>query len=276
MLSVLQQRFTIPTRKFADFALETGQPDGVFLIEVEVVQQPGKSDDVGLVVVDEENWKLWKHNQHAIGAGATPTALEKPTTFTTAKLSHGTVAFTPPQAGSYYGILDNTYSTWTSKVVDVKAYWMWFEDARFRFIDRALKARKWDDISTLIANAKAALETGGTVDACNALRMALIATWANVFEVVTGQKPPFEKGKTPDVGFLGGGLTQKGVSEDSVSVIKRIWSYVSELAHVEKAQARPPSIEDTSFGFGLTISAILHLLRLLPEERHGSSGLNKL
>lgn len=271
----MQQRFTIATREFADFPLKTERPDGVFLIEVEVVQQPGKLDDVGLIVLDEENWKLWKHNQQAIRAGATPTALEKPTSFTTARLSQGTVAFTPPKAGSYYGVVDNTYSTWTSKVVDLRAYWMWFEDARFRFIERALKARKWGGISTLIADAKAALESGRTADSCNALRMALIATWANVFEIVTGQKPPFEKGKTPDVGSLGSGLTQKGVSEDSVSVIKRIWSYVSELAHVEKAEARPPRVEDASFGFGLTIAAVLHLLRLLPEERHDSLGLTE-
>ena len=97
--------------------------------------------------------------------------------------------------------------------------------------------------------------------------MALISVWAKVFKTVTGEKLPIEKGKTPDVGTLAGRLAQKGASEDSLSVIKRIWSYVSELAHVEKAEARPPDLIDTSLAFRLTIAAIPYLLRLLPEEQ---------
>jgi len=267
LLSVLQRRFSIPVRGFADLALKTEQPDGVFVIDVAVVQQPGRADDIGFMVMDEDNWKLWKHNEQSIRAGATVTMLPRPTFFIKANLSHGSFAFRPPRVGSYYGILDNTYSMLTSKVIEVKAYWMWFEDARLRFIERVLKTRKWDDIWALIKNAETALDDGKTIDCCNALRMALISVWAKVFEIVTGEKLPIEKGKTPDVGTLAGRLAQKGASEDSLSVIKRIWSYVSELAHVEKAEARPPDLIDTSLAFRLTIAAIPYLLRLLPEEQ---------
>jgi hypothetical protein len=266
LLQVLEQRYSIPVRQFADFTLETDQADGVFLVEVEIVQQPGKSDDVGVLVFDDENWKLWRHNQQAIKAGATATVLEKPHSFADLKLIRGAVAFSPPKTGTYHGILDNTYSVWTPKVVQLRAYWMWFEDSRFRFIDHALKKRKLNDIANLIDNAKAALESGRTIDVCNSLRMALVSLWAKVIEIKTGQKAPLEKGKTPDVGSLGDGLTQEGMAEDSVSVIKRVWSYASELAHVEKTEARPPAIDDANFAFGLTVAATIRLLRLLPEE----------
>jgi len=267
LLSVLQQRFSIPVREFTDFVLKIEQPDGIFVIDIEVVQQPGRTDDIGFMVMDEENWRLWKHNQQAIKAGATATILPKPSRFISARLSHGPFTFRPPRAGSYYGILDNTYSVLTPKVVDVKAYWMWFEDARLRFIERILKTRKWDDIWVLIKNAETALHDEKTIDCCNALRMALISVWAKAFEIATGEKLEIERGRTPDVGTLASRLTQEGASENSVGVIKRIWSYVSELAHVEKAEARPPKLVDTALAFGLTIAAILYLLHLIPEDR---------
>jgi hypothetical protein len=265
LLSVLKQRFSIPTREFAEFALDTMLPDGIFVVDLEVVQQPGRADDVGFMVMDQENLKLWKYNQQAMKAGATATALPRPRSMISAMLSHGAFAFRPPQAGSYYCILDNTYSVLTPKVVDVSASWMWFEDARFRFIERVLKAQKWDDIWALMKSAEGSLDGGKTIDCCNALRMSLMSVWAKVCEVVTGEKVSLDKGKTPDVGILANYLTQRGVSEQSIAVIRRVWSYISELAHVEKAEARPPSTADTSFAFGLTVPCILYLLRLIPS-----------
>jgi len=218
------------------------------------------------MVMDEENLVLWKHNQQAIKAGATATALPRPTSIISAKLSHGAFAFRPPGAGSYYCVVDNTYSVLTPKVVDVSASWIWFEDARFRFIERVLKTQKWDDILELMKGAESALDSGKTIDCCNALRMSLISVWMKVCEVVAGERVSLEKGKTPDVGILANCLTQRGVSEESIAVIRRVWSYVSEMAHVEKAEARPPSTADASFAFGLTVSSILYLLRLMPSR----------
>ena len=65
-----------------------------------------------------------RHNSHEYGIPIS------------AQLSHGAFALRPPQAGSYYCVLDSTYSMLTSKVVDVSASLMCFEDARFRFIEK--------------------------------------------------------------------------------------------------------------------------------------------
>jgi hypothetical protein len=265
LLSVLKQRFSIPVRESAEFVLDTRWPDGIFVVDLEVVQPPGRADDIAIMVMDQENLKLWKYNQQAVRAGATTTRLPRPTSMISAKLSHGAFAFRPPQTGSYYWVLDNTYSVLTPKVVDVSASWMWFEDAGFRFIERILNAQKWGDIWALMKSAEDSLDSGKTIDCCNALRMSLISVWTKVCEVVTGEKVSLDKGKTPDVGILANYLTQRGVSEQSVAVIRRAWSYVSELAHVEKADARPPSTADTNFAFGLTVPCILYLLRLIPS-----------
>ena len=74
-----------------------------------------------------------RHNSHEYGIPIS------------AKLSPRAFAFRPPQAGSYYCVLDSTYSMLTPKVVDVSASWMWFEDARFRFIQRVLRPQKWGE-----------------------------------------------------------------------------------------------------------------------------------
>lgn len=89
LLSVLKQRFSIPVREFAEFTLDTMWPDGIFVVDLEVVQQPGRADDVGFMVMDQENLKLWKYNQQAMKAGATTTALPRPRSTISAMLSLG-------------------------------------------------------------------------------------------------------------------------------------------------------------------------------------------
>jgi len=265
---ILQRRLFIQPRDFIELPLETNFVEGAFLISAEVIRQHRRTDDIELLVMDEDNWKVWIHNLDAIRAGADVSRLSAPATFTSARGLHGNFYLIPPNPGVYHLVLSNIYSLATSKVVDVSVDWLWFEDAGLRIIGRILKKKGWDDYWKLIKDAKTALDEEKSLECCYHSREALISIWVKLSEVISKEKIVLEKGKTPDIRELKRLFVNGGIPEGATALTSQIWSYVSELTKVEKKMAKPPTAEEAALALGVVKSAILYLLRMLPEE-HG-------
>jgi len=263
---ILQRRLSIQPRDFVELPLETNFVEGVFLISVEVIQQPRRTDDIELVVMDEDNWKVWRHNLDAVRAGANVSRLPAPATFTSTRGLRGNFYLRPPNPGVYHLVLSNIYSLATSKLVDVSVDWLWFEDAGLRIIERILKKNGWNDYWKLIKDAKTALDNEKTLECCYHSREALISIWIKLSEVISKEKIVLEKGKTPDIRELKRLFVNGGIPEGDTVLTSQIWSYVSELTKVEKKTAKPPPVEEAALALGVVKSAILYLLRMLPRE----------
>ena len=126
MTDKLSETYSVFIRagKYWSLQLPVTDVEGFYIFEVDVEQKRQVLDDVRVEVMDDDNFKLWDFRLSAIRAGARAGALPSYTTFTSAKLTWGTLSFRPPSLGHYHIVLDNSHSTHTQKDVILKAYWV--------------------------------------------------------------------------------------------------------------------------------------------------------
>lgn len=126
-----------------------------------------------------------------------------------------------------------------------------------RMVFQKIDSLGWTDIGSMLKNAIAFFDEGKTKEACDNLRMGLMLVLVKTVEQVTDRAAPVAKGQTPDPNKVLKPLVEKGfLSDQQRSLIANSWSYVSELAHVEKRGGTPPSEDETRYGLQLVLSAI--------------------
>lgn len=137
----------------------------------------------------------------------------------------------------------------------------------FVVIMRAISLNKWEPIRNELEKASRGLGEDRYSDVCNNLRMGLVALWRKVDEQLSGQQVLIDQsGKTTDIAPLIKILKEKEIPDDTIGLITRTWSFLSERAHIDKKGAVQPSKADTLYGFQLSLAAIEFLLRILHSK----------
>jgi len=132
------------------------------------------------------------------------------------------------------------------------------------FIERKLKELGWNNVLEQLNLAISAFEENRMSDCCNNLRMALITLLVNMYEWIEKSSPPIQQGQTPSPSLLLKSIQKLGLDDQTSGLIGRIWSYVSERAHIEK-RGSPLPMHEVRYGFQLVFSSIEYLLSLLPN-----------
>ena len=132
----------------------------------------------------------------------------------------------------------------------------------YRRVMRYLDNVGWTGVGKEIRKASKALSEKRNSDCCNNLRMALATLLTKVSQELSPQEIKVEPGKTIDIGQLTQILKTKGVPDDSVGLISRVWSYLSDRAHVEKKGGSEPTSPETLYGFQMSFATFEFLLRL--------------
>ena len=126
----------------------------------------------------------------------------------------------------------------------------------------------WTAIADMIRKALQLFDEEKTKETCDNLRMALMSILVKASEQITGQPAPLIPGQTPDPNKIMRPLVEKHVITDHQrSIVANTWSYVSELAHVEKKGGSPPTEDETRYGFQLVLSAVELVVRTLSQTR---------
>lgn len=96
------------------------------LINLNVWQGATKNQDIRFYIFDKFNYDIWLKMLEAEDKGerdyAKPSALVN-----VPKIIRGELIFRPPSNGTYYAVLDNTYSRFMSKTVAMKMIETWYE-----------------------------------------------------------------------------------------------------------------------------------------------------
>jgi len=145
---------SIPAGKYWSLKLLVTDIEGFYIFEVGVEQRRQALDDVRVIVLDDDNFKLWDYRLTAIRAGARSEALPSYTTFTTVKLNWGTLSFRPPSFGSFHIVLDNSHSTRTPKHVTLQVYWVQQEWFARKAIRQATGRLRWTEAWRLFEQAE--------------------------------------------------------------------------------------------------------------------------
>jgi hypothetical protein len=131
------------------------------------------------------------------------------------------------------------------------------------YIEQKLSSLGWREAWRELDKALEGFEDGRMSDCCNNLRMGLIIVWIKVCEKLEGKPIPTQVGKTVDIGPLNKCLETHGLPEDTIGMVSRTWSYVSDRAHIEKRGGQAPSELEVRYGIQLAFATIEHLLRLV-------------
>ena len=131
------------------------------------------------------------------------------------------------------------------------------------YVEQKLTSLRWREAWRELDRALEAFEDGRMPDCCNNLRMGLITAWIKVCEKLEGKPMPVQVGKTVDIGPLNKCLKEHGLPDDSIGMIGRTWSYVSDRSHIEKKGGQAPSELEVRYGIQLSFATIEHLLRLV-------------
>lgn len=256
---------SIPAGQYWSLSLPVSDVEGFYIFEVRVDQKRQVLDDVGVQVMDEDNFKTFGFRLNAIQAGARAAELPKFTTFTSAKLSWGTLSFRPPSPGNYHVVVDNTYSTLTQKGVILKAYWVSSEWAARRSVREAAIRLNWLEARRLFEQSEADLENGRLSNCCDNMRKALFVLWAKVCEALSKKPTISDPGKSPDVGALKGRLSPYA-PDYAIGQIGHVWSMASELAHIEKRGGTEPPLNEVIYVLRLVYSSAAFLVSLIPPS----------
>jgi hypothetical protein len=131
------------------------------------------------------------------------------------------------------------------------------------YIEQKLISLGWRECWRELDKALEAFEDERISDCCNNLRMGLITIWIKVCEKLEGKPIDVQVGKTIDIKLLNKCLKEHGLPEDTVGMLDRTWSYVSERAHIEKRGGQAPSQFEVRYGIQLVFATIEYLLRLV-------------
>jgi hypothetical protein len=134
------------------------------------------------------------------------------------------------------------------------------------YVEQKLTSLGWREAYRELYRALVAFEDGRMPDCCNNLRMGLITVWIKVCENLEGKSMQVQVGKTVDMGPLNKCLKQHGLSEDSIGMIGRTWSYVSDRAHIEKRGGQAPPESEVRYGVQLTFATVEYLLKFAEKR----------
>lgn len=256
--------FSIPARDYWSLQLPASNIEGFYVFEVNVEQKRQVLDDVGVLVLDKDNFKTWEFRIQAIRAGARAAELPPFETFTSAKLTWGTLSFRPPFPGQYHIVVNNAHSTITSKNVTLNVYWVSSEWSARRSVREAIGRLGWTEAWRLFEQAEADLENSKLSNSCDNMRKALIVLWVKVCEALSKKTVDLDTGKAPDIGVLKKKL-EPYAPEYAIGLLSRIWSVASELAHIEKRGGKEPPLNEVIYAFRLVYSSAAFLVSLAPS-----------
>ncbi|WP_456330658.1 hypothetical protein [Archaeoglobus sp.] len=131
---------------------------------------------------------------------------------------------------------------------------------QFGEVIQELKSLGWNQVRAELEKAITSFEENKYSDTCNNLRMGLMLFLKELYESLTGEEAPVEKGKTPNIKDLLKPLEAKGLEPEMKGVITSVWSYLSEKAHIEKSGTEPLQ-EDAVLGSRLAISIVDYLMK---------------
>jgi hypothetical protein len=114
-------KFSVPAgaNGFLPFRFEVKEikPHHRFDFSIRVLQPSGRNDlDIGFSVMDDDNYHSWLSRQPHMAFIIVP------------KFTFGTLTFMPSNIGLYHAVLDNRYSVFTVKEVEVNICEVWIEE----------------------------------------------------------------------------------------------------------------------------------------------------
>lgn len=146
------------------------------------------------------------------------------------------------------------------------------EGTAYTFVLSKLESLEWKGAKRELDRSLGAFDDGRMADCSNNLRMGLMTILCNIYEALEGKSAPAQPGKTTDISTLARGLGEHGYAEDALGLIRQIWSFVSERAHIDKRSGQPPSEHDVNYGLQITFSAIEYLLREFERSTKPKTG----
>jgi len=260
-----QYKIPIPPGQYWNLDLPVDDVEGFYLFQVNVEQTKKELMDVGVIIMDEDNFKSWDYRLKAVDAGAKPDRLPQYTTFISAKLHWGTVSFLPPSSGQYRIVVDNTYSKLTSKNVMLDVYWMSHEFYARRSFREAAKRLNWTETWRLYELSEKDLKEGKLSNACDNVRKSYVLLWKSVCEVLSRKPVLFDTSKSPDIGVLKERIAPY-VPDYLIGQLSYTWSLPSELAHVEKRDGKEPPLNEVMYAFRIVLSSAAFLVSLIPPS----------
>lgn len=236
-------------------------PDDFALFEINVRQDRGQLDDIKAYVLDAQNCTTWEHNLIALRAGAHVSLLPVVTMYQSVTLHWGSLSFKAPSEGLYHLILDNTYSTFTSKNVNLSFYRLQAGDPLRRAIREIMVGNGWSHVWSCFEEAEQRLYEKKGAACCDSLRRGLLNLWVKVCEEVSGQVVAPEPGKATDVGQLKQRLAPYA-PDYAIAPIAQAWSLASELAKTEKRGGQEPPLSQVAYAHRLVLASAGYLISI--------------
>lgn len=246
-----------------DIKLNAISLDGFFVINIETIQDRGDNDDIMVEVLDEENYRLFVSNKQAIRAGATQSRLKQPVYELFVKVYWGDIYFKPQLNKKYYLVLDNSHSGYKNKTIQVKLEWKSEITEGLTFIKTNLEYFKWPDLWQMYEKATEYGNQKDFVGVCDTLRTIIIILWTRVCEKLSNTTIKIPEGKSVDTKSLENILQENKIPEHIISFIRRTWSLVSELSHIEKTDGKEPTQNETRLALISSQSVIFYLISII-------------
>jgi len=256
--------FSLPAGKCWSLELPVTDAEGFYMFEVNVEQRRQALDDVCVEIMDQDNFKTREFRIQAISAGARTVGLPSYVTFTSGKLTWGTVSFKPPSPGRYHIVVDNSHSTMTAKEINLRVYWVSSEWSARRAVRAVTSRTGWNEAWRLFEQAEADLQIGKLSNSCDSLRKALVVLWIKTCEALTRKPVLLDAGKSPDIRELKDKLSPYA-PDYAIGQISHAWSMASELAHIEKRGGKEPPLNEVIYAMRLVFSSAAFLVSLVPS-----------
>jgi hypothetical protein len=260
-----QYKISIPPGKYWKLDIPVDDIDGFYLFEVHVEQTNQEAMDVGVKIMDEDNFRSWDYGLQAIAAGAKASKLPEYKTLTSVKLRWGTVSFKPRSTGRYQIIMDNTHPDVKAKNAVLNVYWMSNEFEARRSFREVAQRLNWTEIWRLYELSEEDLQKGRLSNSCDNVRKAYVLLWKSVCGVLSRKPVLFDAGKSPDIGILKERIAPY-VPDYFMAQLAYAWSLPSELAHIEKREGKEPPLNEVMYAFRIVLSSAAFLVSLMPAS----------
>jgi hypothetical protein len=251
--------FSVPAGQFEALPLVVSDIGGFYMFDVHVVNAP--SQDIQVLVVGAKDFYLFSSNFTAMRAGAHSERLPGYSAFISSRVQWGTFSFSPELVGQYYLVLDNTFSSFKAKEVDILVYWMAREWPIRRVIRQATVAKNWPRVWTLFEQTENYLIDNRLSDACYSMRDGLAVLWVEVCKDLCGTAITFDSGKPLDISRLKQGLGTH-VPAFVKAQLGQAYALASELGHREKRGGQDPPLNEVMLAFRIVFSSSAYLVSL--------------
>jgi hypothetical protein len=217
--------------------------------------------DIGVYIVDSENFTLWANNYKAISAGALANRLPTVTMFCSTRWQWGTLVFKPPKPGIYHLILDNTYSKLTEKSIKLTFYKLQVEDVSRRSVREVCIKRGWNTVWSCFEDADASLSQGKLAGCCDSLRRGLINLMVKSTEVLSGERIDLEQGKSTNISLIKTKL-KAYIPDYTITPLMQAWSLASELAKTERRDGSEPPLNQVLLAYRIVYIAAAYIVSI--------------